>query len=117
MLIHYIAQWTLVENQSQGDGLPSYLRVAILLKRQNDDKFQAEIKASASADIGYKFNSLFRKVAGRLRIDPVFFDPKTPPIGPALDGVDHDNLSQTAKTISDLCAVKATTVITTVTET
>lgn len=117
MNIYYIAQWTLAENKSQGDGLPSYLRVAIVLKRRNDDKFQADIKVSASADMGYTFNSLFRQIAGRLRIDPVFFDPKTPHFGPKLDGIDHDNLSQTAEAINNLCAVRATTVITTVTET
>ena len=113
-----IARWSLTENASQSDGLPSYLRVALLLRLKNNNQFQAEISVKADVDVAYTIKNSIRSFLGQ-QIDPIIFDPKIDIFGNTPSGVvvDQKNLSQIAGALDNLCAVRATTVIAPVTET
>lgn len=68
--------WTLLENETQGTGVPTTLRTAILLKRRNDVRFQCTVKLDVKVDFRSK---LERMIGGKLKDDPVLFDPDMDP--------------------------------------
>jgi len=66
------AVWSLTES-GEKNGIPTFMRAAILLKRENNDSFQATIEIKATADLAY---SLKRMLGGTPKGHPVNFDPK-----------------------------------------
>jgi len=108
------ARWILSENHSQSDGLPSYLRTAILLKRKNNQQFEAGIKVQAEVDMRYSVTRSLRRFAGA-KVDPIIFDPTVGPLGDTLVPVNLENLSATQ--VDKLCALRSTTAVTTTTKT
>lgn len=104
----------MTENHSQGDGLPSLLRTAILLKRKNDQRFEAEINVKADVDVVYSIKQTLRNFTGR-KVDPIIFDPSVGPLGKTPSEVDPQNLS--GASTDKYCGLKSSTVITTTIET
>ncbi|KAL1640282.1 hypothetical protein SLS58_007098 [Diplodia intermedia] len=70
------ASWTLLENEMTNTGIPAVMRMAILLKRRNQAKFQCTFEINATVD--YKSN-LERLFGTKPKDDPVFFDPDMEP--------------------------------------
>ncbi|GAW26178.1 putative ankyrin-3 [Rosellinia necatrix] len=67
--------WTLEENEDKSDGIPSFLRAAVLLRRQHNVPFSFTVKVKTNVDFVGKVKTLF----GLERKDPI--DPVE--IGPA----------------------------------
>lgn len=74
------ASWTLLENSTTETGVPTTMRTAILLKRQDEKPFRCDFKIEAKVDpmssIERKLQKLF---GGRPKDDPLLFDPQLPP--------------------------------------
>ncbi|KAJ2902816.1 hypothetical protein MKZ38_000097 [Zalerion maritima] len=89
---YLMARWSLVENKSQESGVPSLLRVAIVLERPNDeDLFTCVPVIEAKPDFKTRAMSLF---SSRTKDDPIVFDPSFEPYN-ELDGdikIDEENL-------------------------
>jgi len=66
------AVWSLTES-GEKNGIPTFMRAAILLKRENNESFQATIEIKATADLAY---SLKRMLGGTPKGHPVNFNPK-----------------------------------------
>jgi hypothetical protein len=68
------ARWTLMEDDTKGDGIPSYFRTAILLCRENNERFQAIVDIKTTSDW---LSTTVGQLSGRQRgkVDPVIFDP------------------------------------------
>ena len=66
------ARWILMENKSQKNGIPSFLRTSILLQRENSEKFTAVVKIGTEVDFKSSLKSLFGR---KDKDDPVIFDP------------------------------------------
>ncbi|KAK3314433.1 hypothetical protein B0H66DRAFT_562921 [Apodospora peruviana] len=75
-----IARWMLQENRSAKSGVPSFLRCAILLAREENNLFEARITIKADADWKSSLKtSAVRLFGGTPRDDPVLFDPSLKP--------------------------------------
>ena len=61
--------WELQEDGTKKDGLPSFLRTAVLLRRKDDVPFRFVMDAKYEMDFAGKMQTLF----GRKRADPVDF--------------------------------------------
>jgi len=107
--IRNTARWALAENRSQHDGLPSYLRTAILLKRKDNEKFQANINVQADVNVAYAIENSLRNFLGQT-VDPVYFDPYLNPMVKLPLDVDPNNLS--ALKIENIGTVRSTTLLT-----
>jgi hypothetical protein len=70
------ASWTLTENGSTKQGIPSAMRVGILLRRSTDDDFMATVKLKTEVDLKTNIEALF---GGREADDPILFRPSMPP--------------------------------------
>lgn len=68
-----VARWRLLENARHKTGVPDSARVALLVRRETDDPFNAMVTIEAEADMATNFGSLFRKVPLE---NPVLFNPK-----------------------------------------
>lgn len=98
-------RWFMSENKAKRTGIPSELRVAILLKRQDDQPFVAQLKVDAKIDTAYAADSALRRLFGLYHIDDVNFSPAevgmgrgTPPLG--------SNTDQLSKVmLSSLCQI------------
>jgi hypothetical protein len=66
------ASWTLLENATTQTGVPALMRVAVLLKRVNEEPFQCIVKIKIKAD----FKSSLAALVGSNPVDdPVLFNP------------------------------------------
>jgi hypothetical protein len=63
------AKWVLDENSDTKEGIPSYLRCAIIVRRKSIQPFLGIVRVDASADYRYPFE---RRSGG---IDPILFQP------------------------------------------
>lgn len=68
-----VARWRLLENAKRNTGVPDSLRVAVLLRRETDDPFNAIVTVEAKADFSTSLGGLFRKIP---LDDPVLFNPR-----------------------------------------
>jgi hypothetical protein len=79
-----VVRWVMEENDGEGDGIPSFLQTAVLLKRTHDIPFQAVLRVES--DVDFKSGS-FRKLGVRTDedklIDPVTFTPNGMQLGSA----------------------------------
>lgn len=74
------ASWTLLENSTTQTGVPSTMRTAILLKRQDEQPFRCDFKIDAKVDpISSIEGRLQRLFGGRPKDDPLLFDPQMQP--------------------------------------
>ena len=97
--------WSLDENNSDNKGIPSLLRTAILLRRNNDKNFLGHITVEAKVDWKTRYNLESRKADGQ--IDPVTFDPKKTRVIPIPPYIDATNLGSVD--LTQLAAVQSTT--------
>jgi hypothetical protein len=102
-------QWKLIEDKSQLDGIPSYLRTAVLLKRKSDDRFLGTIKIEVEiSGLSFDLRHTIQKVVGGIQDDQVVFDPLARPRGPLSNILDLRNLIQCD--LNSLATVISTTV-------
>ncbi|KAL7905537.1 hypothetical protein GGI35DRAFT_461032 [Trichoderma velutinum] len=67
-----VAAWNLQENKRRRTGVPDSVKVAILLRRVNNDPFKAKVSLEADADF---ITGLERKFSKVPLDDPVLFNP------------------------------------------
>jgi hypothetical protein len=95
-----IATWTLTENASQPAGIPSLLRVAVLVSRDDREKFYCKLGFSCKTDMKTAAERLFKKIP---KDDPIIFQPDPEKKGTRpnknvsygddeLEGIDLDDL-------------------------
>ncbi|KAG6356899.1 hypothetical protein INS49_014774 [Diaporthe citri] len=69
--------WTIMENASEGTGVPAHVRTAVLLSRGDDEElFYSMFKIKAQVDLVSKFTRLFGSTP---RDDPILYDTTLPP--------------------------------------
>lgn len=74
------ASWSLIENSTTKTGVPSTMRTAILLKRQDEKPFRCDFKIEAKVDAKSSMERSFQKMfGGRPKDNPLLFDPQLPP--------------------------------------
>ncbi|KAH8169372.1 hypothetical protein LIA77_11498 [Sarocladium implicatum] len=83
-----VATWSLQENGTKKSGVPTKLRVGILLRRRNDDDFQCKFVLRTSADFKTQFSETFKKHEG---VDALLFKTSKPPVDKKMK-CDRDNL-------------------------
>lgn len=91
---YYEARFTLSENKSQKDGIPSTLTVCILLERDDNQDFVCVPTISVSPNFKTVMATLF---STRDPDDPIYFNVEEPPVD-LLEGkvkIDRDNLAAT----------------------
>jgi hypothetical protein len=90
--------WNMRESQVLRDGIPTALRVAVLLQRSSLDKrFIANFKMRLDAGTWYKVKERWNDFWGLLESDdPIVFDPNLPPMG-EMEGIDPENLGNLRK--------------------
>ncbi|KAL2140334.1 hypothetical protein VTI28DRAFT_3978 [Corynascus sepedonium] len=67
-----IAAWTLSENPSQRAGIPSSLKVAVLVSREDRESFSCHLSFTCKTDWATKVEGLFKKIP---KDDPIIFQP------------------------------------------
>ncbi|KAG9237405.1 hypothetical protein BJ875DRAFT_453858 [Amylocarpus encephaloides] len=70
------ASWSLLENATRKEGVPSSMRVGILLRRKTRDEFKCLVEIKAEADFKTGLEMMF---GSRPKDDPVLFKPSMPP--------------------------------------
>ena len=85
--------WNLVCNESQALSITPKFRIAMLIQRSSDSKFQAEFKISARGGFGYRIQELKDRWLYRTAIDDhIIFDPSNKSVVGDLEGVDPSSL-------------------------
>ncbi|KAI9771957.1 MAG: hypothetical protein M1839_002590 [Geoglossum umbratile] len=89
------AIWKLRENSQQKHGIPSILRVAVLLVPKSTAKFRAFVRIDTAVDLLSSAQQRLKNFLGGVVVDPVYFDDegKRKPLGPKPANVDVNNLS------------------------
>ncbi|RYP51144.1 hypothetical protein DL768_003491 [Monosporascus sp. mg162] len=67
-----IATWTLSENQTQRTGIPASLKVAVLVSRDDRERFFCTLSFTCKTDVKTAAERLFKKVP---KDDPIIFQP------------------------------------------
>jgi hypothetical protein len=101
------AVWTLVESGDEKSGIPTFLRTAILLRREEskaNEPFQAIIEVKATVDLAY---SLRRVFSATPKDDQVIFDPTKGSIGSG----NFDGKKLAKINLKDLSMVMTTTTL------
>ncbi|RYP16722.1 hypothetical protein DL765_004958 [Monosporascus sp. GIB2] len=105
-----IATWTLSENQTQRAGIPASLKVAVLVSRDDREKFFCTLSFTCKTDVKTAAESLFKKIP---KDDPIIFQPN-----PYLKGtrpnknVTYGDEDLGSVNLDDLCNVTFRTTIT-----
>lgn len=86
----YIARWSLVENSSQESGVPSFLRVAILIERESKDNFTCVPYIEAKLDLK---SQLYTLLSTEAPDEPIFFEPDYEPYNKLGKDIDELNLA------------------------
>lgn len=98
------AWWNIVQNQSQKHGVPRNFRVAVLLERSSDAKFEATFALEVHAGFRYAASKAWNWLRGRAQgDDPIVFDPAQPPQGDTTGVADPSNLESVD--LAALCPV------------
>lgn len=76
-----IAKWILSENKSQPEGIPTYLKVAVLVSRLEEKKFTCRVAFACKTDMKTAAESFFKKIPkdDRIVFQPDFRDKGTRP--------------------------------------
>jgi len=105
--------WSMEENDERKDGIPSFLRAAVLLRREDDVPFRFTIKVRTDVDFVSEIKSLF----GMEKPDPVDpvdinpdVDPKDLRVG-TLDPMKVDLTNMNALNLMEQADVVVTTLI------
>ncbi|KAI9765231.1 MAG: hypothetical protein M1840_007723 [Geoglossum simile] len=89
------ARWKLRENEQQKHGIPSSLRIAILLLPKSTQRFRAFVSIDTSVNILSATQQRIKRFLGGGLVDPIYFDEegRRKPFGPQPVNVDINNLS------------------------
>ncbi|ROW06292.1 hypothetical protein VPNG_08110 [Cytospora leucostoma] len=71
--VYTAAAWTLLENEKRSSGVPDSVRVAVLVRREDNERFDAVVTLEAEADVLTSFGKFFKSTP---LDDPVLFNPK-----------------------------------------
>ncbi|CAG8956332.1 hypothetical protein HYFRA_00003712 [Hymenoscyphus fraxineus] len=82
--------FTLIENSQVSKGIPSFLRVAILLRRKQNNHFQCNFKIKIEADWKTEIKKFFASKG--TQDDPILFDLELPPTNKLRSDYDLENL-------------------------
>lgn len=96
---HTGAAWTVLENEKRGSGVPESVRVALLVRREDDEPFNATVTLEADVDVATSLGHFFRKVP---LDDPILFNPKAE-VKPAKKGRARGVLNLAAVDLYSLC--------------
>ncbi|KAL7940995.1 hypothetical protein V8C42DRAFT_336137 [Trichoderma barbatum] len=98
-----IAVWTLSENPLQPSGVPASLRVAVLVSRQDREKFLCRVNFTCQTDIKTALRASFKRIP---KDDPIVFQPNPRDIGLRLNkNVEYGNDRLGSINLNDLCSV------------
>lgn len=100
-----MAVWKVNEDSIGKTGVPSLLRIALLIVPQTEDGFRAIVEIEAHADLRYSAAATLHRLMGTSIVDPVYFNQCRENYGPPLEGVNASNLS--ACSLADLSLVQA----------
>ncbi|EWZ33711.1 hypothetical protein IWW34DRAFT_737258 [Fusarium oxysporum f. sp. albedinis] len=67
-----IARWVLSENESQPAGIPTSLKVAVLIIRDDEERFRCKLALECKTDLKTRFQGLFKKIP---KDHPIIFQP------------------------------------------
>ncbi|KAF5642481.1 intracellular serine protease [Fusarium tjaetaba] len=67
-----IARWVISENESQQSGIPTSLKVAVFITRDDEERFRCKLGLDCKTDLKTQFQGLFRKIP---KDDPIIFQP------------------------------------------
>lgn len=90
------ARWRLAENSNDKNGIPSVLRVAVLVKPKTEESFQASFGVDVKSDPLHSTISSLRRFRGKSIVDPMYFaeEEERYPLNPEFFGkVDLEDLS------------------------
>lgn len=88
--------WNVIHNRSQKLGVSPKFRVAMLVAREDNSKFQAKFEIDVHGGFGYAISELVENWIRRTAIDdPIIFDPSHGPMGD-LEGIPRDELGKLA---------------------
>ncbi|KAF4997528.1 hypothetical protein FDECE_12058 [Fusarium decemcellulare] len=77
----YRVWWNVIQNRSQKLGIPPQLRLAMLVERTSEEKFQAVFSIAPEGGLGYTWQNLKEKWLRKTTYDdPVIFDPSVDPM-------------------------------------
>jgi len=91
-----MGRWLLAGNGNGREGIPALLRVAIVVKPQNNEAFQAMVSVDVKADLLHEATMAVTRLRGKAGIYPVSFEyeKNREPLNPELLGeLDVDNLA------------------------
>ncbi|KAF2260507.1 hypothetical protein CC78DRAFT_589655, partial [Lojkania enalia] len=74
------AIWMVNENQLSLSGIPSSIRTAVILEREDDEVFFGTLEIETDV-AGFSFRDFQSGMAENGRDDPIIFDPRRPPMG------------------------------------
>lgn len=104
-----VAKWTLSENEAQLTGIPATLKVAVLVSRQDREKFSCKIGFSCKTDWKSSTQSFFKKIP---KDDPIIFQPDPRDKGTRPNkNVSYDNDELQSEDLENYCEVSYRTVI------
>lgn len=105
-----IATWTLSENHSQPCGIPASLKVAVLITRNDLEKFRCKVHFECKTDLRSSLSGFFKKIP---KDDPIIFQPDQNDKGTRPNkNVTYDDNELGKVNLDDLCDVTFRTVIT-----
>ncbi|KAF7554348.1 hypothetical protein G7Z17_g2956 [Cylindrodendrum hubeiense] len=67
-----IAEWKISENESQPAGIPASLKIAVLVSRNDEEKFSCKLSFTCKTDLKTAAQSFFKKIP---KDDPIIFQP------------------------------------------
>ncbi|RGP62915.1 intracellular serine protease [Fusarium sporotrichioides] len=67
-----IARWVISENESRPAGIPASLRTAVLLSRDDEERFKCRVAFNCNTDRKTAFKRFFKKIP---KDDPIIFQP------------------------------------------
>ena len=85
------ACWTLVENRTERDGVPSSLLLAVLLKRTNDDPISVSFEVNLNSDFQTQARQKAQKAFGVSAPISFTLNPKSGSIGPRIKEFEDAN--------------------------
>ena len=68
------ARWRIKENDNDRDGIPSLLRVAILVQPQDNKGFRATVNIKVKTDLLHGATMAIKKLCGKTIMEPVHFN-------------------------------------------
>jgi hypothetical protein len=87
----FVVYWSLIHNRSQNLGVSSDFRVAMLVERKSNAKFQAKFDIVVRGGFGYSIEALKDKWLRKTAVDdPIIFDPSRDIMGD-LEGLENKN--------------------------